>query len=310
MSNASYSLNFGSVFLAAINDFEGFYDCEPPFKVKYKLCEDALSNQHASIIGSQENAYVRFSSDCCNKELESITDCFVALIIVCHELAHYVNHHNYYASPELEDSRIIEAWADRFGMCIFMCLITYGEKSKKIAESMGMPVDSGERLNEIGKAFGYMFKWIYNDSSKKYHIRGDRVMHVAAGVNSFLEAYWGTIDVSMAISVYRRIYIASDIMEGVNEDINSGKYSEDDWDKIRTIHISLQNGRDAITLGLKKEYRKYIDTSYVESKTASSAYKKLRYLLAAQQATMSGLDASTQEYLVGKFLESFREDLS
>lgn len=304
MSDISYNLTFENVFSAAIKDFEGFYNDKYSFKVRVEFFEDSKSSQHASIYGSKENSILRFSSDCCYKQVEGITDYFVAMIIVCHELAHYVNHHNYYASPELEDSRVIEAWADRFGMCIFMCLITFGEGSRGMAESLGMPENTGERLNEIGKAFGYMHQLIYNDSSKRYHTRGDRVMHVAAGVNSFLESYWGDLKLSRALDVYSRIYMANDLINAVENDIQSDKYSEDNWDKIRTIHLTLQAERDAITLGLKEEFRKYIDTSYVESQTVSKAFVKLRYLLAAQQSTMSGLDAKTQKYFISKFLES------
>lgn len=308
MSDISCDLTFDNVFSAAIKDFEGFYKDKYSFKVRVEFFEDSKSRQHASIYGRGDNSIIRFSSDCCYKSVEGITDYFVAMIIVCHELAHYVNHHNYYASPELEDSRVIEAWADRFGMCIFMCLITFGEGSRRIAESLGMPKNSGERLDEIGKAFSYMHQWIYNDSSKRYHTRGDRIMHVAAGVNSFLEAYWGDLKLSRALGVYSRIYMANDLINAVGNDIQSNQYSEDNWDKIRTIHVALQGERDAITLGLKEEFRKYIDTSYVESQTVSTAYLKLRYLLAAQQSTMSGLDAATQKYFMDKFLEKFRED--
>lgn len=308
MSNILFDLKFCDVFLAAIKDFESFYKEKYLFKVKFKTFEDSQSSQHASIYGSRENSFIRFSSDCCNKEINGITDCFIALIFVCHELAHYVNHHNYYASPELEDSRLIEAWADRFGMCIFMCLITYGEDTKKIAESVGMTQSTSQRLNEIGKAFKFMHQWIYNDTSKRYHTRGDRIMHVASGVNSFLEAYWGDVKLSRALGVYSTIYMASDLIEAVGNEINKGKYSEDNWDKIRIIHLTLQGDKDAITLGLKNEFRKYIDTSYVQSELASSAYRKLRYLLGAQQSTMSHLDTTTQKYFMDKFLEKFRED--
>lgn len=308
MNDISFGLTFENVFSAAIEDFEGFYKDKYSFKVRVEFFEDIKSRQHASIYGSRDNSVIRFSSDCCYKMVESITDCFVALIIVCHELAHYVNHHNYYASPELEDSRVIEAWADRFGMCIFMCLITFGERSKDIAESLGMPKHAGERLDEIGKAFSYMHQWIYNDSSKRYHTRGDRVMHVAAGVNSFLETFWGNLTLSRALDVYSRIYMANDLINAVGNDILSNKYSEDNWDKIRSIHVTLQAERDAITLGLKEEFRNYIDTSYVESPIVSKAYVNLRYLLAAQQSTMSGLDAKTQKYFMERFIEKFCEE--
>lgn len=309
MNSSFNNGTFSNVFIAAISDLESFYHVEYSFKVHYRLNEDDLSSTHASINGRFDKSFIRFSSDCCNKNVESITDYFVGLIIVCHELAHYLNHHNYFASPELEDSRVIEAWADRFGMCIFMCLITFGEQSKRMAESLGMPEHSGERINEIGKAFFYMHQYLYNNDSKKYHTRGDRVMHVAAGVNSFLESYWGDFKIKRALDVYTRIYTANNLIDFVISDILSDKYSGDNLDKIRTIHLTLQNGNSAITLGLKKEFRKYIDTSFIDSKLDAEAYLKLRHLLAAHQSKMSGLDSSTQNFFMRKFSDTFRNEM-
>ncbi|QRN39222.1 ImmA/IrrE family metallo-endopeptidase [Pectobacterium carotovorum] len=309
MNSDSGIKTFSDVFVAAISDLESFYLDKYLFKVDYRLYEDSLSSAHASINGKFDNSFIRFSSDCCRKTVENITDYFVALIILCHELAHYLNHHNYYASPEMEDSRVLEAWADRFGMSIFMCLITFGEQSKRMAESLGIPENSGERINEIGKAFCYMHQYLYNNESKKYHTRGERIMHVAAGVNSFLESYWGRLDLKRSLDIYTRLYTANDLIDVVVDDIKSDKYSEDNWDKIRTIHLALQNGNSAITLGLKKEFRKYIDTSFIDSELHSAAYLKLRYLLAAQQSRMYGFDSSTKQFFMRKFLDTFHDEI-
>lgn len=306
--SAEKNLTFSDVFISAISDMESFYKEEYSFKIRHEFNDDSNSSAHASIKGWADDSYIRFSSDCCNKSVEGVTDFFVALIIISHELAHYVNHHNYYASPELEDSRILEAWADRFGMCIFMCLLTFGKGCGAIAEAVNMPSHSGECIDEIGKAFAYMHKYFYNNNSKKYHTPGDRVMHVAAGVNSFLESYWGNLELTRALDVYTRIYTSDHLFASVEGDIQNNVYSDDNWDKIRTIHLKLQNEKEAITLGLKKEYRRFIDTSFIESEVESKAYMKLRLLLAAQQSTMSNFGSSTQQYFQDKFLNALKRD--
>ena len=307
--NSEY-VTFENVFIAAISDVESFYEKKYSFKVRYKLHEDDYSYQHASIYGAREKSFIRFSSDCCNKRVENIKDFFVALIIVCHELAHYLNHHNYYASPESEDSRLIEAWADRFGMSIFMTLITYGTTTRNLAEAVGLPAHSGERLDEIGKAFEYMARYLYNNDSEKYHSRLARIMHVAAGVNSFLECYWGDNILTRAYDVYTRIYTSANLIDLVKKDFEKDNSSKDNFDKVRTIHLRLQGDRDAITLGLKEQYRLFIDTSFVKSKDVAKLYLILRYMSALQQSVTAGLSEQTINFFKERLQEAcYKEKL-
>lgn len=59
----------------------------------------------------------------------------------------------------------------------------------------------------------------------------------------------------------------------IEADYNSFPVSNDDFNKFVDIHQPLQNGNAAITLGLKKKYRKYIDTSFVEDISFANLYR-------------------------------------
>lgn len=262
---------YEDAFRNAIKDLQSFYKEEYYFTVKVRYGDNLW--QHASIVGRNENSTIRFSKDCCDHPLTNSTELFVALLIVCHELAHYLNHHNYYDSFNDEENRIIEAWADNFGSKIFMVLITYGEKIKHMCEVFSVPSDAGDRINLIGSAFKNVCNMFYKNESRKYHYRIERMMHICAGISSFLQFYWRKVDLQLTLDVYRRLYNNSGMYDLIEADFDTFPISNDDFDKVIKIHHPLQNGNSAITLGLKKEYWGYIDTSFVEDITIVSQYR-------------------------------------
>ncbi|CAI1571321.1 Uncharacterised protein [Serratia liquefaciens] len=275
---------YEDVFRNAIKDLESFYKEEYDFSVKVNYSDNLW--QHASIVGKNENSTIRFSKDCCARKVTDSTELFVALLIVCHELAHYLNHHNYYSSTSNEDNRIIEAWADNFGSKIFMVLITYGSNIIRMREIFSVPSDAGERINLIGTAFKNICNMFYSNESKKYHYRVERMMHICAGISSFLQFYWGKLDLQLTLDIYLRLYKNSGMYDMIETDYHSFPVSNDDFNKVIDIHKPLQNGNAAITLGLKRKYRKYIDTSFVEDIYFANLYRKVfSFSAQAQLAT-------------------------
>jgi hypothetical protein len=265
------SYYYEDVFRKAIADLESFYKEEYGFSVKVNYSDNLW--QHASIVGKNENSTIRFSQDCCVRKVTDSTELFVALLIVCHELAHYLNHHNYYRSTSDEDDRIIEAWADNFGSKLFMVLITYGSNIIRMCEIFSVPSDAGDRVNLIGSAFKNVCNMFYRNESKKYHYRVERMMHICSGISSFLQFYWGRLDLQLTFDIYLRLYAHSGMYDIIEADYNSFPVSNDDFNKVVDIHQPLQNGNAAITLGLKKKYRKYIDTSFVEDISFANLYR-------------------------------------
>ncbi|HIE5765845.1 TPA: ImmA/IrrE family metallo-endopeptidase [Proteus mirabilis] len=292
---------FEDVFRRAITDLESFYKKKYNFNIKVRYSDNL--RQHASIVGRNDNSMIRFSKDCCNQRIENSTDLFVALLIVCHELAHYLNHHNYYQSSDDENNRIIEAWADNFGSKLFMVLITYGNEIKRLCDIFSIPNDSGERINLIGFAFKKLCNMFYNNESSKYHYRMERMMHICAGISSFLQFYFGKLQLDLTVDIYLRLYKCSGMYDIIDSDYSEYPISKDDFDRIIEIHYPLQNGNSAITLGLKEEYRKYIDTAFVNDISIAKDYRKAFYLTALAQVETEKHPEGLKEFLNDKLAE-------
>lgn len=297
MGNDMANYFYEDVFKSAIHDLESFYKEEYAFRVKVNYSDNYW--QHASIVGRNENSTIRFSSDCCSQRINDSRDLFVALLIVCHELAHFLNHHNYFISSEDEDNRIIEAWADNFGSKIFMVLITFGEKTSDLCKKFEVPEHAGDRVNLIGDAFKKLCNMFYRNESKKYHYRIERMMHICAGISSFLQFYWGRLDIQLTVDIYLRLYESSGMYDIIETDLEFFPPSNDNFDKIIEIHFPLQNNQPAITLGLKKQYRKYIDTAFLKDLSMIKDYRRVFYQTAIAQA---------EKYEVSENLKEFFED--
>lgn len=294
---------YEDVFRRAIEDLESFYKKEYSYNIKVNYSDNL--RQHASIIGKNDNSTIRFSNDCCKQGVNDSKDLFVALLIVCHELAHYLNHHNYFSSIEDEDNRVIEAWADNFGSKIFMVLITYGVNTTNLCKTFNVPNDAGERIDLIGCAFEKLCTMFYNNESKKYHYRIERMMHICAGISSFLQFYWGRFDLQLTIDIYLRLYSSSGMYKIIKADHIFFPLSNDNFDKVIDIHFPLQNNQPAITLGLKKMYRKYIDTAFVKDVSTANDYKRVFYQTAIAQADNCECPVNMKE-----FFEEKLKDLS
>jgi len=69
------------------------------------------------------------------ERVQSVDDAMFFLIIIGHELAHYVNKHLAHTDESKIDSVAIEGWADFFGARIMFTLITYGNQTALLRKS-------------------------------------------------------------------------------------------------------------------------------------------------------------------------------
>ncbi|MBH2843088.1 hypothetical protein I6U52_05030 [Serratia marcescens] len=261
------------IYRAAISDIESFYDPRYGFNVKVDFYDD--NGMHpASIIGSNENSKLRFTTDACELEISTDTDFLFGLLIVCHELAHYINRHNHYKTPNHEAHRLIEAWADMMGMKILLLLFTQGNEVNKLLFERKFPTDINYFLITIGNVFSFTAKNLFNNNSLKYHQRIERVMHCAAGVNSFLDSFYNNRSMARSLNVYRKIYTFGGLDWLISSEFNNDNLTKDDFEFLQSIHREIQGKECAITPGLKNEYRKYIDTSFSSSNFELTSNKK------------------------------------
>lgn len=262
------------IYRAAISDIESFYDPRYNFNVNVDFYDD--NGMHpASIVGSGKNSKIRFTTDACELEVLTDTDFLFGLLIVCHELAHYINRHNYYKTPNHEAHRLIEAWADMMGMKILLLLFIQGEEVNKLLYERKFPTSINYFLEQIGKTFSFTAKYLFSNSSSKYHRRIERVMHCAAGVNSFLDSFYNNRSMSRSLNVYSTIYTCGGLDWLISSEFNNGDLTKDDFEFLLAIHREIQGKECAITPGLKKEYRKYIDTSFCSSNFELISNKKI-----------------------------------
>lgn len=266
-------MNSGELTKILVEEFEQFYDEKYNFKVRYELY-NTNSAMHASIKGRGDLCYLRFSPEFCDMKINNFEDFIFISSIVSHELAHYVNHHNYIPNGDVNDYRLLEAWADRCSMKIMLCLLAFSERVGLLCEALGFSDESKsiKRVTQnIGKSLFKSASTLFIPTSDWYDKRLPRVMHCVAGVNSFLDDFFGGKKLGRAYGVMSLIYINSGLEKVINEDFFTIDFSSNELLRIREIHYKLQNGRPAITEGLKRKYRRFIDTSFAASDLESRA---------------------------------------
>lgn len=291
------------IYKAAISDLESFYDPSYKFKVNFEFYHD--NGMHpASIVGRDEKSLLRFTSDACELEIKNHTDFLFGLLVVCHELAHYIHRHNYYTTPNLEAYRLIEAWADMQGMKLLLLLFTSGNETNKLLFEIKFPTDIDRFLEEIGKTFSFTATNLFNNSSPKYHRRIERIMHCAAGVNSFLDAHHNKKSLSRSLIVYSKIYNSGGLTWLISAEFNVENLTKDDFESLRSIHFEIQNGKSAITPGLKEEYKKYIETSFPPTNFEMVSNKKKILSELLSNEVSDSVDIGNLLFLMDEYLKS------
>jgi len=259
------------IIICAIKDFESFFIKSYNFKVKVKVRYDN-SILHASIKGFEDKSFIRFSSDLCLMEINNNEDFIFILNIVGHELAHYVNHHNYLIK-DTSTNRILEAWADRCGVKILLCTLFNGYYIKSLYRKKGYDSSIEGLTKLIGKVFFKLADNLFNINSEYYYERLIRVMHCVAGVNSYFDDVFGNKNLDRAYVVMHNIYMNSGLTNLISENILSISPDLEELQKIRQIHYDLQKDQNSITPGMKTLYEKFIGTSYFPNDNLSALSK-------------------------------------
>lgn len=281
------------IIVCAVKDFESFFIKPYNYKVKVKL-HDNNSSLHASIKGFEHNSFIRFSSDLCSMEITSNEDFIFILNIICHELAHYVNHHNYIKKDD-KTNRILEAWADRCGVKILLCILQNGFYISNLYKKNNYDTSLDGLTKLIGKVFFKLAGNIFNISSKYYYERLIRVMHCVAGANSFFDDVFDDRDLDRAYVVMHNIYMKSGLRNIISEEMRSIEPDLVELQQIRELHFNLQEGRNSITPGLKTFYEKFIGTSYLPTNNLATLAKisiAYDYALQAMKPSRFGLAKS------------------
>lgn len=260
------------VIRSAISDFETFFTPASNFRVNFELRN---INAPAKIVGDKDGSILLFDKFGAGNEIESLDDVMLLLVIIGHELAHYVNKHNSHIDETKDDSISIEGWADYFGARVTFALITYGPSiSKLIANLTAVPFAKPARfawrqsliLGAMGRALLRAYEALYKpgDTSGRYLKSDLRIYNFLAGVTSFFYRDSGELNEDLLLHIYQRLSIDNKLAEIVY-DPREGFVSQEYFDRIRNIHVGIQgNGKKFITAGLKMDYWNLLGTSYVD----------------------------------------------
>lgn len=270
------------VIKAALWDMKSFFVKGKAPKFDVDLGTRSMRD-HASFSGKGNKLKLSFSKDFCTFQINTVDDYNFVLMIVSHELAHYMHQHNEHVDVDSFDTKSIEAWADFFGAKVMMSLLTFGQRNIELQEELRFKFHSGDMLNSIGKALYQLALTLFNIHDKRYSNRITRVGYCAAGVTSFLDTYWGNMKVSRSMDVLTRLYSQGEIRDWLTSENESFSLDKSILERATEIHRKIQGYKLEITTGLKPELQTYMGTSFQKNKDMQDLYVKFRVQQAREQ---------------------------
>lgn len=258
---------------AIFKDVEGFYYHAAKFSIKKEF--NSKSRHHVSLRGSGEQSRVALSKDFCEFDITSIGDLLSALIVISHEIAHYLNRHNDRQDRKEIDFTAIETWADFFGARIFMTAITFGKKSQYLIKRFIEVMHQDSVLPAVGRAIGDIYEKIYkHNTDARYPQAFERVLIFNAGTTSFFYRLFGEINPSWTIHVITTLLREAGFAERAGQ--HNPNWAEHD-EIVKTasfIHREIQGDKASITHGLKPQYIPLLTTNYQITPDQEKSYRK------------------------------------
>jgi hypothetical protein len=268
------NLTYESSIQAAVTDFEALFTPASNFTVSYSIIGGSF---YAKVVGDAQTHRLLFSRYLADQKVESIDDLMFGLIIVGHELAHYVNKHNSHNDESKLDSVALESWADYFGARIMFTLLTFGSTIDKIVDDLlavpfCKPCTQGERqsliLRAVGRALRRTFDTLYKqtDGSAKYPKSDVRAQIFLAGVVSFFYRFFGDLKENWTLYVLKRTVIENGLA-AASYDSQAQPVPDTFFERLREIHSRIKGPALFITAGLKLEYWNMVGTHYVDDES-------------------------------------------
>lgn len=267
----------------ALADFENFYVNGLKIKTEsygFKLC----------VYGDNDNARIRIPTDSAYIELETDVDKMYFLFLVGHELAHYINKHNFFSDRSAIDTKGLETWADFFGAIITMAIVILGKNSSKLF-STNIKEDVEAGINIILDSYLKLYPLLQNtDSSDIYEHSSERLITVHSGVTSFLvrfgisapsasyqkdpqELYFN-LALHWALKFAKKItqsHPLYDATHKVDMDEEKLKTLETYTKNIHDIHLQLMGNNAEITAGIHPQLQWILGTDFVRPNIESKA---------------------------------------
>lgn len=260
---ASISITGRKLATAAFEDLESFFFKSSKFSVRREFDKGIWTS--AKIIGSGDSARIQLSKELCDHQHDSLPDFIFTMLVVCHELAHYLNFHNHHKDRDRTDTIAIEARADNYGAQIFATLITFGKRTKAIASILAPELDQKLLTESIGLAIGKLYTDIYSQNpNPSYPNPVHRAASSMAGLLSFFNRYFGHLPETWSTWFLITIVRKSKFAEQTNIE-NASHRLEEIIQRIHEIHRSIQANEPLMRHGAKPPFGLFLYSNFQQT---------------------------------------------
>ena len=257
---------------SAFSDIESFFYHSSNFSVRREYGQSNMLS-HAMCSGSGEKMRIRLSQDFCEFQAASTSDYMFMLIVVCHELAHYLNNHNSYADKEKLDSIAIEARADHFGAQIFMTLLTFGKKTQKSIKGYQPDMTQKAIIEAIAVAINDAYEKLFKPSvSSNYPDPEHRAMLLIVGCLSFFNRYFSPLPEKFSVSFLVKVIRVAKFVQYTDGEKQLGN-GESIQNKIHEVHRDIESKSGFCLEGVKFVYGYFLSSNFDHTVEERIAYK-------------------------------------
>lgn len=265
-------LNGRQIAELAFSDIESFFYHSANFRVRREYGQRNMKS-HAMCSGSGEKMRIRLSQDFCEFQAASISDYMFMLIVLCHELAHYLNNHNSHADKEKLDSIAIEARADHFGAQIFMTLLTFGNKTQKNIKSYQSDMTQKALIGALAVAINDAYEKLFKPSdSTLYPEPEHRAMLLIVGCLSFFNRYFRPLPEGFAVWFLTTVIRVAKFVQNTDDEkqLANGKVIQN---RMHEVHREIESKSRFRLEGLKFVYGYFLSSNFDQAVEERKAHK-------------------------------------
>ncbi|WP_028303591.1 ImmA/IrrE family metallo-endopeptidase [Oceanospirillum maris] len=258
---------------SAFSDIESFFYNSAKFSVRREYGQSNMKS-HATCSGSGEKMRIRLSQDFCEFQAASISDYMFMLIVLCHELAHYLNNHNSHSDKEKLDSIAIEARADHFGAQIFMTLLTFGNKTQRSIKGYRSDMTQKALIGDIAVAINDAYEKLFEPSdSGMYPDPEHRAMLLIVGCLSFFNRYFSPLPEGVAMSFVLTVIRVARFVQNTDGEKQLAD-AEVIQNRIQEVHKEIESNARFRLNGVKFVYGYFLSANFDQTVEERKSYKE------------------------------------
>lgn len=241
----------------AVEDFHSFYHPAAGFQLRLGFNGITI----ARCVGIGPSGGIVMSEDFKSQPVDSLEELAFVLLILGHEVAHYVHLHNAVNQLPAVDNRSLEDWADFYGAKVMMTLMAYGARTGPLFQRLRGTANVDEVYVKIGNALARLAHSVFPTYSSSYSTPLTRVGNCVCGILSFVDALHETKDLKRSLEIQQLLY-SNPVLHRLIIDQGQAYLTDDMPARSLAIHRGLQPTRAGITPGLQLELERFLRTSF------------------------------------------------